>query len=45
MTFSFCQQDRGIRVKQGRTEEAALGVEVGVKELGESGESVREAVS
>lgn len=26
VTFSFCQQDRGIRVKHGRTEETALGV-------------------
>lgn len=24
--LSFCQQDRGIRVKHGRTEEAAMGV-------------------
>lgn len=35
--LSFCQQDRGIRVKHGRTEEAAMGSESG-REWGETGE-------
>lgn len=33
VTLSFCQQDRGIRVKHGRTEEAGVGG-TGVEENG-----------